>query len=35
METNLNEDHIDYGAEVNYERTKEAYWNMLSILNLR
>ena len=30
MATNLNEDHIDYGAEVNYERTKEAYWICLA-----
>ena len=32
MATNLNEDHIDYGAEVNYERTKEAYWICLALL---
>ena len=30
MATNVNEDHIDYGADVNYERTKEAYWICLA-----
>ena len=32
MVPNINEDHINYGAEVNDERTKEAYWMCLAFL---
>ena len=32
MVPNINEDHINYGAEVNDERTKEAYWICLAFL---
>ena len=32
MTPNINEDHINYGAEVNDERTKEAYWICLAFL---
>ena len=32
MVTNINEDHINYGAEVNDERTKEAYSICLAFL---
>ena len=32
MVPNINEDHINYDAEVNDERTKEAYWICLAFL---
>lgn len=32
MVPNINEDHINYGTEVNDERTKEAYWMCLAFL---
>ena len=30
MAPNINDDHINYGAEVNEEKTKEAYWICLA-----
>ena len=32
MAPNINGDHVNYGAEVNDERTKEAYWICLAFL---
>ena len=32
MAPNINEDHINYGTEVNDERTKEAHWICLAFL---
>ena len=32
MAPNINEDRINYGAEVNDERTREAYWICLAFL---
>lgn len=32
MVPNINEDHNNYGVEVNDERTKEAYWICLASL---